>query len=87
MVQELQKQMKFLRQRVDQNQDRLEQTTARVDYLETAVEEDREKASLSSTLPERRLFESQSSVQSEISSNRGQIDPPKIMICATKYIF
>jgi hypothetical protein len=46
-IAELQKQMKFLRQRVDQNQDRLEQTTARVDYLETAVEEDREKASLS----------------------------------------
>jgi hypothetical protein len=42
-IAELQKQMKYLRQRVDRHEDKLDQTTARMDFLETAVEEDREK--------------------------------------------
>ncbi len=40
---DLRKALTYLKQRVDQNEDKLEQTTARVEHLETTVAEDREK--------------------------------------------
>ncbi len=42
-LEDLKRALTYLRQRVDQNEDKLEQTTARVDHLETTVAEDREK--------------------------------------------
>jgi hypothetical protein len=42
----LQRELGFLRARMDQNEDRLEQTTARVENLEDAVASDRAKTIL-----------------------------------------
>ncbi len=42
----LQKELGFLRTRIDQNEDRLDQTAARVDYLEETVADDRAKTIL-----------------------------------------
>ncbi len=42
----MQQELSFLRTRVDQNEDRLEQTTARVDHLEETVADDRAKTIL-----------------------------------------
>jgi TolA-binding protein len=43
VLEDLRKALTYLKQRVDQNEDKLDQTNARVDHLEIAVNEDREK--------------------------------------------
>jgi hypothetical protein len=45
-LRELQRELSFFKTRVDQHEDKLDQTTARVDYLEESVADDRAKTIL-----------------------------------------